>query len=337
MKPTNLAKYMSKYLTEYLPGICGLSYNTIASRRDSYMLLLLYLKEVRGINPNTVEIPTLDKDMIQAFLDWLENGRHSSVASRNIRLAAIKSFFSYIQMQTPDYIHQCQQVKLIPRKKEPEHPLEYLTVEGIRAVLAAVDSSSKSGLRDLALLSLMYDSAARVQEIADLCVNNFRREKPSTLRLTGKGSKTRVIPIMDKTAQLITQYINSCYMANKQGHSALLFPGRNDKKLTRSGISYILSKYVTIARQKNPAIIPVIVSPHSFRHSKSIHMLEAGVPLIYIRDYLGHSEISTTEIYARCNSEYKRKAIETACADIINPEIPIWHNDGSLMEWLQSL
>ena len=337
MKPTNLAKYMSKYLTEYLPGICGLSHNTIASRRDSYMLLLLYLKEVRGINPDTVEIPALDKDTIQTFLDWLENGRNSSIATRNIRLAAIKSFFSYIQMQTPDYIYQCQQVRAIPRKKEPEHHLEYLTVEGIRAVLSAVDASQKPGLRDLALLSLMYDSAARVQEIADIRVDDFRRERPSTLRLTGKGNKTRVIPIMDKTAQLITQYINSCHAGHKQGYGTLLFPGRNDKKPTRAGISYILCKYVTIARRKTPAIIPDIVSPHSLRHSKSVHMLEAGVPLIYIRDYLGHSEISTTEIYARCNSEQKRKAIETACADIIKPEVPMWHKDSSLMEWLQSL
>jgi len=337
MKPTNLAKYMSKYLIEHLSGICGLSYNTIASRRDSYMLLLVYLKEVRSINPDTVEIPKLDKDMILAFLDWLENKRNSSIATRNLRLAAIKSFFSFIQMQTPDYIHQCQQVRLIPRKKEPEHPLEYLTVEGIKAVLAAVDTSSDSGLRDLTLLSLMYDSAARVQEIADLCVVDFRGEKPSTLRLTGKGNKTRVIPIMDKTAQLISKYINSCHAAHKQEHGTLLFPGRNDKKLTRAGITYILCKYVTIARQKTSAIIPDIVSPHSFRHSKSIHMLEAGVPLIYIRDYLGHSQISTTEIYARCNSEQKRKAIETACVDIIKPEVPMWHKDGSLMEWLQSL
>ena len=337
MKPTNLAKYMSKYLTEHLPGICGLSYNTIASRRDSYMLLLLYLKEVRGINPDTVEIPALDKNMILEFLDWLENERNSSSATRNLRLAAIKSFFSYIQMQTPDYIYQCQQVRLIPRKKEPEHPLEYLTVEGIKAILAAVDSSSKPGLRDLALLSLMYDSAARVQEVADLRVDNFRREKPYTLRLTGKGNKTRVIPLMDKTAQLIAQYINSAHAAHKQGHGTLLFPGRNDKKLTRAGITYILCKYVTIARRKTPAIIPDIASPHSLRHSKSVHMLEAGVPLIYIRDFLGHSQISTTEIYARCNSEQKRKAIEAACADIIKPEVPMWHNNGSLMEWLQSL
>lgn len=337
MKPTNLARYMSKYMTEYLPGIRGLSYNTISSRRDSYMLLFSYIKNVRSINPDAVEIPVLNKDVILAYLDWLENERNSSVATRNIRLAAIKSFFVYVQMQTPDYIYQCQQIRSIPRKKEAETPLEYLTVEGIKAVLDAVDTSVQSGLRDLVLLSLMYDSAARVQEIADLCIEDFRLEKPSTLRLTGKGNKTRIIPLMDKTAQLMNQYI-SIYHANyKQEHRVPLFSNRNKKKLTRAGITYILDKYVTVARQNNPSIIPKTVSPHSFRHSKSMHMLQAGVPLIYIRDYLGHSEISTTEIYARCDSEQKRKAIEAVCPEIIKSEVPMWQTDSSLMEWLQSL
>lgn len=337
MRPTNLAKYMSKYMSEYLPGIRGLSYNTIASRRDSYMLLFVYLKNVRNLNPDSVEIPTLDIEMILAYLEWLENERNSSIATRNIRLAAIKAFFSYIQMQTPDYIYQCQQIQSIPRKKKPEHAIEYLTVDGIKKILESIDATSSSGLRDLALLSLMYDSAARVQEIADLCVDNFRQEKPSTLRLTGKGNKTRIIPIMDKTAQLIKHYITVCHSDYKQEYQVPLFYNRNKKKLTRAGMAYILNKYVTIARQKNPAIIPETVSPHGIRHSKSMHMLEAGVPLIYIRDYLGHSEISTTEIYARCNSEQKRKAIEAACPDVVKSEVPVWQEDSSLMKWLQSL
>lgn len=337
MKPTKLARYMSKYMTEYLPGIRGLSYNTISSRRDSYMLLFSYIKDVRNINPDSVEIPELNKDIILSYLDWLEHERNSSVATRNIRLAAIKSFFVYIQMQTPDYIYQCQQIKLIPRKKESEHPLEYLTVEGIKVILDAVDTTSRLGLRDLVLLSLMYDSAARVQEIADLCIEDFRPEKPSILRLTGKGSKTRIIPLMDKTVQLMNQYINIYHANYKKEYKVPLFSNRNKKKLTRAGISYILDKYVSVARQNYPSIIPETVSPHGFRHSKSMHMLQAGVPLIYIRDYLGHSEISTTEIYARCDSEQKRKAIESVCPEIIKSEVPMWQTDSSLMEWLQSL
>lgn len=337
MNPTCFARYMSKYLTEYLPGIQGVSYNTIASKRDAYILLLKYLDDAQNIKAEDVDIPLLSRETIIKYLEWLEKSRGSSVSTRNIRLAAIKSLFSYIQTQTPDYIYQCQQILSIPRKKEPGHTLEYLTVEGIKSVLDAVEASSRTGLRDLTLLSLMYDSAARVQEIADLSVNDFRAEKPSTLRLTGKGSKTRIVPLMSTTSDLVSKYISIYHPSYRGEYNVPLFSNRKKEKLTRAGIAYILKKYVKIAREKQPDLIPETISPHGLRHSKSMHMLQAGVPLIYIRDFLGHSEISTTEIYARCDSEQKRKAIENTCPSITKSETPMWQKDTSLLGWLQSL
>lgn len=337
MNPTCFARYMSKYLTEYLPGIQGVSYNTIASKRDAYILLLKYLDDTQNIKAEDVDIPLLTRETIIKYLEWLEKSRGSSVSTRNIRLAAIKSLFSYIQTQTPDYIYHCQQILSIPRKKEPGHTLEYLTVEGIKSVLNAVETSSRTGLRDLTLLSLMYDSAARVQEIADLSVNDFRAEKPSTLRLTGKGSKTRIVPLMSTTSDLVSKYISIYHPSYRGEYNVPLFSNRKKEKLTRAGITYILKKYVKIAREKQPDLIPETVSPHGLRHSKSMHMLQAGVPLIYIRDFLGHSEISTTEIYARCDSEQKRKAIENTCPSITKSETPMWQKDTSLLGWLQSL
>ena len=328
---------MSKYLTEYLPGIQGVSYNTIASKRDAYILLLKYLDDTQNIKAEDVDIPLLTRETIIKYLEWLEKSRGSSVSTRNIRLAAIKSLFSYIQTQTPDYIYQCQQILSIPRKKEPGHTLEYLTIEGIKSVLDAVEASSRTGLRDLTLLSLMYDSAARVQEIADLSVNDFRAEKPSTLRLTGKGSKTRIVPLMSTTSDLVSKYISIYHPSYRGEYNVPLFSNRKKEKLTRAGIAYILKKYIKIAREKQPDLIPETVSPHGLRHSKSMHMLQAGVPLIYIRDFLGHSEISTTEIYARCDSEQKRKAIENTCPSITKSETPMWQKDTSLLGWLQSL
>ena len=337
MNPTCFARYMSKYLTEYLPGIQGVSYNTIASKRDAYILLLKYLDDTQNIKAEDVDIPLLTRETIIKYLEWLEKSRGSSVSTRNIRLAAIKSLFSYIQTQTPDYIYQCQQILSIPRKKEPGHTLEYLTIEGIKSVLDAVETSSRTGFRDLTLLSLMYDSAARVQEIADLSVNDFRAEKPSTLRLTGKGSKTRIVPLMSTTSDLMSKYISIYHPSYRGEYNVPLFSNRKKEKLTRAGIAYILKKYIKIAREKQPDLIPETVSPHGLRHSKSMHMLQAGVPLIYIRDFLGHSEISTTEIYARCDSEQKRKAIENTCPSITKSETPMWQKDTSLLGWLQSL
>ena len=307
MNPTCFARYMSKYLTEYLPGIQGVSYNTIASKRDAYILLLKYLDDTQNIKAEDVDIPLLTRETIIKYLDWLEKSRGSSVSTRNIRLAAIKSLFSYIQTQTPDYIYQCQQILSIPRKKEPGHTLEYLTIEGIKSVLDAVETSSRTGFRDLTLLSLMYDSAARVQEIADLSVNDFRAEKPSTLRLTGKGSKTRIVPLMSTTSDLVSKYISIYHPSYRGEYNVPLFSNRKKEKLTRAGIAYILKKYIKIAREKQPDLIPETVSPHGLRHSKSMHMLQAGVPLIYIRDFLGHSEISTTEIY------YDKQILMTSC------------------------
>ena len=296
-----------------------------------------YLDDTQNIKAEDVDIPLLTRETIIKYLEWLEKSRGSSVSTRNIRLAAIKSLFSYIQTQTPDYIYQCQQILSIPRKKEPGHTLEYLTIEGIKSVLDAVEASSRTGLRDLTLLSLMYDSAARVQEIADLSVNDFRAEKPSTLRLTGKGSKTRIVPLMSTTSDLVSKYISIYHPSYRGEYNVPLFSNRKKEKLTRAGIAYILKKYVKIAREKQPDLIPETVSPHGLRHSKSMHMLQAGVPLIYIRDFLGHSEISTTEIYARCDSEQKRKAIENTCPSITKSETPMWQKDTSLLGWLQSL
>lgn len=337
MKPTNLSRHLDQYLTAYLPGTKGLSYNTIASHRDAFVLLFSYLREARNLKPEKTEVTTLDRETVIAFLDWIEAVRGCGISTRNIRLSAIKAFFSYLQLQTPDYIYQCQQIMAIPPKKCPEKGLEYLTLDGVKAILDSIDAETKSGLRDLTLLSVMYDSAARVQEVADLCVNDVRFEKPSTLRLTGKGRKTRIIPIMEPTVVLIRRYIREFHGNDGNVSKAPLFYNHNKSNLTRAGIAYILSKYVTSARRISPVLIPETVSPHGLRHSKSMHMLQAGVPLIYIRDYLGHAEISTTEIYARCDSAQKRLAIEAAYPEFRKNEVPEWHSDGSLMDWLKSL
>lgn len=336
MNPTDFARHLSQYLSSYLPGVAGLSANTIASRRDSFMLLLQYLRDVKGIIPEKTEVATLTSELVSGFLDWLESERCCRVSTRNLRLSALKAFFRYLQIQVPDYMHQCQQIASLPLKKQPEPGLEYLTLPAVKAVLDIMSPGSKTGLRDLALISLLYDSAARVQEIADLRVGDVRFNKPPTLRLTGKGEKTRTIPIMEPTANLIKAYLERAH--NAPSHSERpLFYNRSGVKLTRAGISYVLEKYVNKARAAHPALIPATVSPHSMRHSKSMHMLSAGVPLIYIRDYLGHSEISTTEIYARCDTEQKRRAIEDASPPLQTGEIPLWQSDASLMDWLNSL
>jgi site-specific recombinase XerD len=337
MKPTDLAKCLTKYLTSYLPGTKGLSSNTIASRRDTFTLLFQYLKDVKGLNPSKAEITNLDVETIVNFLDWLEYSRGNSISSRNIRLSALKAFFKYIQTQIPDYIFLCQQIAEMPLKKCPDKGFEYLTTDGIKSILDSVPTDTRPNRRNLVMLSVLYDTAARVQEIADFTVGDIRLPEPSTIRLTGKGNKTRIVPIMDNTRTLLQQYLDENNLNSTQCYNSYVFRNRNGTKLTRAGISYILDKYVVIAKRNFPAMISGTVSPHSLRHSKSMHMLQAGVPLIYIRDFLGNTEISTTEVYARCDSNEKRKAIEAAYPDIPYTQMPPWQSDEGLMAWLKSL
>lgn len=337
MRPTDLAKYLTGYLTSYLPDTRGLSTNTIASRRDTFALFFLYLQNEKKISPSKADISSLDAEIITGFLNWLENTRGCSVSTRNLRLSSLKAFFQYIQTQTPDHMYLCQQIAALPLKKCPDKNIEYLTLDGIKAILDAVDTASPAGRRDLVLLSVLYDSAARVQEIADLKVGDIRLPKPSTIRLTGKGNKTRVVPLMDPTARLLRQYLDENTLHPVKHYNSPVFKNRSGTKLTRAGITYILDKYVAIAKQSCPALIPKDISTHYFRHSKSMHMLQVGVPLIYIRDFLGHAEISTTEVYARCDSSQKRKAIEAAYPNIQGSALPSWQSDDELMNWLKSL
>jgi site-specific recombinase XerD len=338
MKPTNLAKYLTTYLSSYLPGTLGLSTNTIASRRDTFIILFEFLEKKRQIDPSKADIPILSVSFLTDFLDWIENERHCDVSTRNLRLSGLKAFFKYLHAQTPDYAFQCQQIFNMPLKRKPEKGFDYLTVEGVKAVIGCIPTKTPMQRRDVVLLSVMYDSAARVQEIADLRVHDIRLSKPATLRLTGKGKKTRIIPLMEPTAKLIQQYLTEFHLEEPNKQSSVVFTNREGKKLTRAGITYILKKYVELAKMQNDvSLFPAKISPHSFRHSKSMHMLQSGVNLIYIRDFLGHSMISTTEIYARCDSKEKRKAIESAYTNSTPSGLPAWQEDAGLMAWLKSL
>lgn len=211
-----------------------------------------------------------------------------------------------------------------------------MSLEGIQLLLNMPDQSTKSGRRDLALLSLMYDTAARVQEIADLTPVMVHLSKPSTIRLIGKGNKARIVPLMNKQVDILEYYMTENKMNAPYANQYPLFSNNRKEKLTRAGISYILNKYVEMARAKDASLIPPKFSCHCLRHSKSMHMLQSGVNLVYIRDMLGHVSVQTTEIYARADSRKKREALEQAYINV-SPDIkPQWEGNQNLIEWLKS-
>lgn len=267
---------------------------------------------------------------MEEFLVWLENERGSGIPSRNQRLAAIHAFFRYLQSEKPEYMYQCQRVLSIPVKKAPQKPPVYLLDVDMEKLLSQPDMLTEHGRRDATLLSLLYDSGARVQELADLTPRNLRLEEPFYITLTGKGRKTRQVPIMKQTALLLISYLKEQKIdtADKLDHP--LFFNCWKCGLTRQGIAYIIKKYAENLKIKDK------VTPHVFRHSKAMHLTQADVNPIYIRDILGHSDLKTTSIYSKSNLEMKRKALEKVETKAI-PNVPDWTYNNGLMEFLKNL
>lgn len=198
------------------------------------------------------------------------------------------------------------------------------------------DQNTKTGRRDLALLTLMYDTGARVQEMIDLTPSQVRFDKPYTVKLIGKGNKARVVPLMEPTVQILKRYMKEQGLLELFANVYPLFFNKRKEKLTRAGVNYILSKYKDKARKQNSVLIPEVLTCHCLRHSKAMHLLQAGVNLVYIRDILGHSSVQVTEIYAKVDSKQKREAIEKAYTDVTPAEEPIWQKNDDLLEWLKS-
>jgi site-specific recombinase XerD len=335
MKPTDFAKFLTDFFNNYLLRQRNVSPNTIKSYRDTFRLLLVYLQD-KEMKPEKVSMSTLTPELLQEFLDWLEVERKCSIATRNLRLNAIHSFFRYAQLDSPEALFNYQRIMAIPMKKKPSAMVPHLSPEGVRMLLEQPNRKTTNGRRDLALLSTMYDSGARVQEIIDLTARDFIPGSTPILVLTGKGSKARRVPLMENTAFLLNQYIleNRLNAPNKM--DCPLFTNHQHRKLSREGVAYILKKYAAQASRVS-FLVPERMHCHMLRHSKAVHLLQAGVNLIYIRDFLGHCDIKTTEVYARADTETKRKVLENAYPELVDPNLPNWSDDTELMRWLSSL
>jgi integrase/recombinase XerD len=336
MKPTDFAKALSHYLATFLPGQRNVSTNTIKSYRDTFKLFLHYCKQNRHLSIERLCLKNIDRKFVLGFLNWLEQDRNNCVSTRNQRLACIHGFYRYMQIEDPAGLLPYQQVLSIPMKKTQTPAIYHLTPDALKLILAQPDTLKPKGRRDLTLLCVLYDTAARVQELVDLCVGDVRLAPPSILTLTGKGRKKRQAPIMSNTEALLKQYMDEAFPVQDGMQDQPLFFNQQHRKMTRAGISYILDKYVTLAREKS-SIIPGKVTPHVIRHTKAMMLLQAGVSLIYIRDILGHVDIATTEIYARADTEMKRKALEKAYPEMVTTNLPHWEKDETLLAWLASL
>lgn len=333
MKKTDFPRILSEFLLNELPVVRNLSNNTISSYKDTYVRLLTYFRDVLSISPERIKVSDLSASQIVEFLNWLERECENSISTRNQRLAAIHSLFRYMQLQLPEYMFQCQQILGIPYKKADKKLIGYLSEEQTKTLLSSPNISIKKGRRDQMLLTLLYDSGARVQELADLRVGELRLDNPAQVKLTGKGRKTRNVPLMDKTVALLRQYLSEQGIDNPMYFEHPFFFNSQGKKLTRQGISYILKKYATECEITE-------ISTHKIRHTKAMHLTEANINPIFIRDFLGHTDLKVTEIYSKTSIKMKKAALDKMnSGKNIIPEKSAtnWTEDKTLMDWLNGL
>jgi len=338
MKQTDFAKALARFLTDYLPGQRNVSINTIKSYRDALKQFLLFMQEDQGIKPECISFALMGMLQVKKFLSWLEAEKKSSVNTRNQRLAVLHSFFRYAQTEYPEILFESQKILGIPFKKKHQPVIEHLSMKQLGLLFEQPDCSTCKGRRDLALMVTLYDTGARIQELIDLKVCDLRLAQPAVITLSGKGNKQRNVPILKKTQNLLETYLKDNHLLDTGREQSPLFYNYNLQAFTRPGITYILKKYYKMAKLAHPEVVfPDNLHAHMLRHSKSLHLLEAGVNLIYIRDLLGHVSITTTEMYLKYDTELKRKALEAAYPQVVFQDVPAWEDNMEILSWLNNL
>lgn len=302
----NLNYYIEKYFEEYLPKTKGVSRQTILSYRDTFKLLLEYVKTNSKININNIKLNDINYNLITQFLNYLEENKKNSISTRNQRLAGIHSFYRFLQLRELSCYNIYSEILSIPTKKVLKKTISYFSLNEIEILLNLPNTRTKYGFRDYTLLFFMYETGTRVSEVVNITRDKFYfDDNNSYVVINGKGNKDRKIPITKNLANILYKYFSSFNIKNND----YLFLNKFKNKITRKGIEYILTKYVSQCKNIYPDKFKENYSCHSMRHSRAMHLLETGIDLIKIRDFLGHSSIVTTEIYAKVNPKIKQQLI----------------------------
>ena len=302
--------------------------------RDAFKMLLCFAAQFHHRAVDRLSLEDLSVEVILEFLNHLEKERGNSINTRNVRLTAIHSFFRYVITSEPALAAFCQRVLSIPYKKTSRRMLGYLTEEEIESLLGHVDRRAVRGERDYVLLALLYDTGARIQELLNLKPSAFRLASPAFVQVTGKGRRDRLCPLLPQTARLVSRFLAEQGLSIEDNRPCFL--NRYGQQLSRHGARYIMKKYLAIAKQELSPLGRPGISPHTLRHAKAMHLLQAGLPPITIKDILGHKDIKSTEIYVETNLEMRRKALELVGtpSQIKKKDKPL---SRDLLTWLESL
>lgn len=333
MKSHTLAYWLHAFFHEWMAQQRNLSHHTIKSYRDTWRLFLLFVAGRKRRSVSDLAMEDLTSEEVLAFLQHSEHERKITIGTRNCRLAAIRSFFRLVANHEPSAVAQCAGILRIPTKKAPSAEVNYLDNEEIAAILRQPDRSTIEGQRDHALLALLYNTGARVQEALDLSPRAVRLRSPAQVTLFGKGRKERVCPLWPETADLLTALLRR----QPRPDDKPIFVNRYGEPLSAAGVRFKLKAYVGIAERGMPSLAQKHITPHSFRHSMGVAMVAAGVDITVIRSLLGHVSLDTTNHYARANLETKRQALEKVDTSARPSKPPRWKRDPDLLAWLDSL
>jgi site-specific recombinase XerD len=314
------------FFSNYLANQKGYSPETIASYSDCIRILINYACERLNLNIDKLAIDMISDQIILEFLDHLEQERNNSPKTRNQRLAAIKTFFRFAASQEPTLIAVCERVCNISKKKTPHKLIQPLENHEVKAILNEPDINKLNGLRDKAMLTLLYNTGARVKELIDLNIVDLTMENPKQVILTGKGKKQRIIPLYQETVEAINAYLDFRNNAGLQNEA--LFLNAKGERITRFGIAYLIRKYTTNVASKCTSLKKKNVTPHTFRHTTALHLIQSGVDITVVKDWLGHESIKTTSLYLEINIEMKRKALQ-ACP----PPFPLSDKAENKPKW----
>ncbi|MBI2806049.1 MAG: tyrosine-type recombinase/integrase [Planctomycetes bacterium] len=336
-KTMYLAPFVRSYFEDHLVCRQNASRHTIQGYRDGMKLLLRFASEQTKKSAVNLLVTDITELLVLTFLVDLEQTRGNSIQTRNHRLAGIRKLFEYIAAREPLLLDHCHQIVAIPKKRGAALPaIRYLEKDQLGAILGGVPRETSSGRRDYAMLLFMYNTGARVQEVADTCGSWLTLTPPFKVELLGKGRKWRTCPLWESTVQHLRQLVEERGL--KPGADGYLFVNQHGQPLSRSGIANLIARYTVKAAATMPGLQSLKVTPHTFRHTTAMHLLQSGVEVNVIRSWLGHASITTTNRYIEIDLAMKRKALETCEVGASGPATqPTWRSDVDILAWLESL
>ena len=332
-----IGPFVRRFLLEHVTADRNLSPHTRKSYRDGLRLLFEFLAERCGTDSTQVSVQQVDASLVRKFLSHLEDQRGNSVATRNRRLAAVRSLFRFIARLEPELVDHAAQVCAIPDRKAPVPVIPYLSKSEVEAMLAIPDRATDQGRRDYCILLLLYNTGARASEAVGLTMADLNLAGSPHVRFLGKGRKHRLCPLWPRTVDILREMIRTRF---DDSPAAAVFLSQRRQRLTRFGIYELVTRVAREASQTTPSMANKRVSPHTLRHSTAVHLLQAGVDINTIRAWLGHVSLETTNRYADVDLEAKARALQT-CSESLSQAAPTsrpsWHRDSDLMAFLASL